>query len=170
MSSPARVSYVRKHKIRLSIICSLVVIVLLILFWPITVYKTNYSTNIPPAMSNRSNPLYSIADSAIATNSTGDVSFSVQNFNYTSSDGTTKVSASSASIQITMTPIAQNDTKLDLNIQLSGLSIVSPSFTGKIGSADLSGFVLVNPATNQLVVSLVGTTSIAAIIQGIVGA
>jgi hypothetical protein len=120
-------------------------------------------------MTESGNPLYSIADSAIATNATGDVSFSVQNFNYSSSDGTTKVSASSASMQITMTPAAKNMTRVNLSIQLSGVNIVSPSFTGKIGSADLSGFVLVNPATNQLVVSLVGTTSIAAIIQATLG-
>ena len=100
-------------------------------------------------MSNSNNPFYSIADSAIATNSTGDVSFTVQNFNYTSSDGTTKVSASSASMQITMNPAAPNMTRVDLNIQLSEVSIDSSSFTGKIGSADLSGYVLVNPATNQ---------------------
>lgn len=113
--------------------------------------------------------LYSIADSAIATNASGDISFSVQNFNYTSSDGTTKVSATSASMQITMSPAAQNMTRLNLNIQLTGVSVISPSFNGKVGSANLNGFVIVNPATNQLIVSLVGTTSIAAIIQATLG-
>ena len=160
-------NYVKSHKVRLSIICTLIIVALLILFWPITVYKTNFQTSLPKTSSN--NLLYSIADSAATTNTTGDISFNIQNFNYTSTDGTTRVSATSASMQITMNPAARNMTRLNLNIQLSGVSVVSPSFTGKVGSANLNGFILVNPATNQLVVSLVGTTSIAAIIQATLG-
>ena len=162
-------SYVKKHKIRYSIVCTVLVLVLVALFWPITVYKTEYSSSIPVSMTNSDDPFYSVAASAISTNATGNVAFTVQNFNYTSSDGTTKVSATSASISITMNPESQNITKLSLNIQLSGLNIVSPSFTGKIGSASLSGYVMVNPATNQLVVSLVGTTNVASIIQAVLG-
>lgn len=162
-------AYVKKHKIRFSIVVTVLVLLLVVLFWPITVYKTEYSSTIPVRMEDSSNPFISVAASAISTNATGNVAFTVQNFNYTSSDGTTKVSATSASISITMNPQSANVTKLSLNIQLSGLNIVSPSFTGKIGSATLSGYVLVNPATNQLVVSLVGSTNVASVLQGVLG-
>jgi hypothetical protein len=162
-------SFIRRHKIGLSIVIAIVAVTVIVLFWPITVYKTQFQSNIPTPSQTGNNPIYSIAESAASSNSSGDVSFNIQNFTYTSLDGTTKVSASSASMQISMTPVPQNMMRLNLNVQMTGLNIVSPTYSGKVGSAHLTGYVLVDPATNKLVVSLLGTTSISAIIQAALG-
>ncbi|HUK74499.1 MAG TPA: hypothetical protein VLU99_01810, partial [Nitrososphaerales archaeon] len=97
------------------------------------------------------------------------IGLSLQDFNYSSPDGTTKLNASSGSIQITMNPAPQGDTDLNLTLNLSGVNIKSPSFTGSFSSLKLSGFVDVDPQTNQLVVSLVASTSVAGILQAVLG-
>lgn len=111
------------------------------------------------------NPVFA----AVGTNTTGNVALTLQGFNYTSPDGTTQLKASSGSIQITMTPAAQNQTDLSLTLSLNGVNINSPSYTGAFSSLKLTGYVVVNPQTNQLVVSLVASTSVASILQSVIG-
>ncbi len=130
--------------------------------YQIPVYHINTESQIPQAL--LLNPVFAAA----ATNTTGDVSLSLQNFNYTSPDGSTKLSASSANVEITMTPVGQSS-RLDMTVQLSGVDVKSPSFTGAFSSLKLTGFVVVDPHTNKLVVSLVASTSVAAIIQALLG-
>lgn len=105
----------------------------------------------------------------VATNTSGNVALTLQNFNYSSPDGTTQLKASSGSIQVTMTPAGQNQTDVNLTLNLSGVSIKSSSYTGAFSSLKLTGSVVVNPQTNQLVVSLVASTSVASILQSVLG-
>lgn len=110
-------------------------------------------------------------ESVLAINSStgqGNMAVSLNDFKYSSPDNSTFISASSASAQITLTPEG-NESRVDLNVQFSGVYVKSPSFTGSFGSASLSGYVLVNPKTNTLVVSLVESTSAADIIKSILG-
>jgi hypothetical protein len=59
--------------------------------------------------------------------------------------------------------------KLGLTVNLSGVDIKSPTFTGAFPTLKLTGFVIVNPKTDQLVLSLVASTSVASILQAILG-
>ena len=111
------------------------------------------------------NPVFA----AVSTNSTGNVGLSLSNFNYTSPDGSTKIDANLASIQINMSPASGGDTDLNLTANLSGVHVVSPSFTAAFSSLKLTGSVDVDPQTNQLVVALVATTSVAGILQAVLG-
>jgi len=77
--------------------------------------------------------------------------------------------ATSADVTITMTPVNQGSTNLNLTLNLSGVYIKSPSFTGTFSTLKLTGYVVVDPQTNQLVVSLVATTSVAGILQAVLG-
>ncbi len=110
------------------------------------------------------NPVFA----AVAANTTGDVSLSLQNFNYTSPDGSTKLSASSANVQITITPTGQSS-RVDMTVQLSGANVKSPSFTGAFSSLKLTGYVVVDPQTNKLIVSVVASTSVAGILEAVLG-
>jgi len=131
--------------------------------WQVPVDHIDERTPIPAGL--MANPVFA----AVATNTTGNIGLSLQDFNYSSPDGTTKLNASSGSIQITMNPAPQGDTDLNLTLNLSGVNIKSPSFTGSFSSLKLSGFVDVDPQTNQLVVSLVASTSVAGILQAVLG-
>ena len=123
----------------------------------------NERTQIPAGL--MANPVFA----AVATNTTGNIGLSLQNFNYSSPDGTTKLAATSGSIQVTMTPAAQGTTDLNMTVTLSGVNIKSPTFTGAFSSLKLTGSVIVDPQTNQLVVSLVASTSVAGILQAVLG-
>ena len=129
----------------------------------IPVDHINARTQIPANL--MANPVFA----AVAANTTGDVSLSLQNFNYSSPDGSTKLAASSASVEITMSPAAQGSTHLDMTVNLNGVNIKSPTFTGAFSTLKLTGFVIVDPKTNQLVVSLVASTSVAGILQAVLG-
>lgn len=102
------------------------------------------------------------------TNSTGNVNLSLQNFAYSTPDNSTQVSGTSATLQATITPEGAN-ARVDLNVQLNGVHVKSPSFTGSLSSLTLSGFLIVDPTTNKLVVSLVASTSAFDIIRAFLG-
>ena len=79
-----------------------------------------------------------------------------------------RVIASSASAHIKITPEGA-DSGVDLDLQLTGVGIKSPSFTGSFSSLRLTGYVRVDPATNKLIVSLVASTSVVDIIRSLLG-
>ncbi len=158
-------SALRRKPILLGLLAGILVVTYGILTWPIPVQTFNLDTQIP--RTGILGPLNQILAVA-APNSTGDVSLSVQDFKYNSPDNTTKLSASTANIDVKITPQGQ-DSRLDLNVQLSGVTIKSPSFTGSFSSLKLTGYVLVDPQTNKLIVSLVASTTIADILRGVIG-
>ena len=131
--------------------------------YQIPVDHINTKSEIPKGL--LVNPVFA----AVTTNSTGNVGLTLQDFNYTSPYGMTQLKASSGSIQITMTPAPQNQTNLNMTINLTGVDIKSPSYTGAFSSLKLTGFVVVDPKTNHLVVSLVASTSVASILQSVLG-
>ncbi|HUK75481.1 MAG TPA: hypothetical protein VLU99_06775, partial [Nitrososphaerales archaeon] len=145
------------------VVVAAVAIFYLSFMYQIPVDHINTRSQIPQGL--YANPVFA----AVATNTTGDVSLSLSNFNYTSPDGTTQLKASSGSIQITITPAGQNETNLNMTLNLNGVNIKSPSYTGSFSSLKLTGYVVVNPQTNQLVVSLVASTSVASIVQSVLG-
>ncbi len=143
------------------------VVAILLIFlgftWQVPVDHINERTAIPAGL--MTNPVFA----AVATNTTGNIGLTLQNFNYSSPDGSTKLNATSGSIQITMNPAAQGSTDLNMTLNLTGVNIKSPSFTGAFSSLKLSGYVIVDPQTNQLVISLVASTSVAGILQAVLG-
>ncbi len=158
-------SGLRRKPILLGLIAAILVVAYAILTWPITVQTFNVEAQIPhTGILSPLNQVLAVA----APNSTGDVSLSVQDFKYDSPDNTTKLSASTANIDVKITPQGQ-ESRLDLNVQLNGVTIKSPSFTGSFSSVKLSGYVLVDPQTNKLIVSLVASTTIADILRGVIG-
>lgn len=158
-------SALRRKRVVLGLVAAILVVTYSILTWPIPVQTFNMETQIP--RTGILSPLNQVLAVA-APNSTGDVSLSVQDFKYDSPDNTTKLSASTANIDVKITPQGQ-DSRLDLNVQLSGVTIKSPSFTGSFSSVKLTGYVLVDPQANKLIVSLVASTTIADILRGVIG-
>jgi len=153
----------RRKKSIAVIVVAAIAIFYLGFIYQIPVDHINTKGEIPTGF--YANPVFA----AVATNTTGNVALTLQNFNYSSPDGTTQLKASSGSIQITMTPSGQNETNLNLTLNLNGVNIKSPSYTGAFSSLKLTGYVVVNPETNQLVVSLVASTSVASILQSVLG-
>jgi hypothetical protein len=161
-SSP---SFFIKHRKALVVITATILISSAVLLWPISVYSIHTSSSIPQNVS--ASPFYyAIAESATNLNTSGELQFSVQNFNYTSPDDSTTILANSAVMQVTMTPLGQNETRLYIVAQLNGITVNSPSYSGKVSSAQLKGYVVVNANTNQLASSMTATTSIGAILSG----
>jgi len=146
---------------------AIAVVAILLLFlgftWQVPVDHINERTQLTPGL--MANPVFA----AVATNTTGNIGLSLQNFNYSSPDGTTKLQATSAAVTINMSPVNGGSTNLNMTLNLSGVNIKSPSFTGTFSSLKLTGFVVVDPQTNQLVLSLVATTSVAGILQAVLG-
>src|ERR1035437_9748311 len=101
------------------IIAAAIAIFYLGFVYQIPVDHVDEQTQIPQGL--LANPVF--AD--VATNTTGDISRSLQNFNYTSPDGSTKLSASAANIDITMTPVGQS-ARLNMTVQLTAADIKSP--------------------------------------------
>ena len=155
----------RRKPVFLGLVVGVVLLVYIAVTWPIPVQTFNVETQIP--RSGILSPLNQVLAVA-ASNTTGDVSLSVQDFKYNSPDNTTKLSASSGNIEVTITPQGQ-ESRLNLNIQLNGVTIKSPSFTGSFSSVKLTGYVLVDPQTNKMIVSLVASTTIADILRGVIG-
>ena len=153
----------RRKAIGLTIAVVAILLISLGFTWQVPVDHIHERTAISPGL--MANPVFA----AVATNTTGDIGLSLQNFNYTSPDGTTKLAATSADVTITMTPVNQGSTNLNLTLNLSGVNIKSPSFTGTFSTLKLTGYVVVDSQTNQLVVSLVATTSVAGILQAVLG-
>ena len=135
----------RKRTIAVIVVASLAIFYMGFIY-QIPVDHINTKGQIPAGF--YANPVYA----AVAENTTGNIGLALQDFNYTSPDGTTQLKASSGSIQITMTPAPQNETNLNLTVTLNGVNIKSPSYTGAFSSLKLTGYVVVNPQTNQLVV------------------
>ena len=156
---------ISKRSAILSILLVATVLVSIGSLWPIQISRVNMQTEIPQDFAKSS--MYR-AFAQTLTNSSGDFSLSVQNFNYSTPDGKTKLSASSASIAIVITPQGQNS-RVDLNIQFSDVYVVSPDFTGAFSSAKMSGFVKVDPETNKMIVSMVTSTTILDMVKGIIG-
>jgi hypothetical protein len=158
-----RLGLTRRKTIGLAIAVVAILLLTLGFTWQVPVDHINEQTPIPAGL--MANPVFA----AVATNTTGDVQLSLSDFNYSSPDGTTKLAASSGSLEVTMTPAAQGSTTLDLTINLNGVNVQSPTFTGAFSSLKLTGSVVVDPQTNQLVVSLVASTSVAGILQAVLG-
>lgn len=158
-------STLQRKPVLLGLIIGVIFVTYLAATWPIPVQTINVETQIPRnGILGPFNEVLAVA----ASNSTGDVSLSVQDFKYNSPDNTTKLSASSGDIGVTITPQGQ-ESRLSLNIQLNGVTIKSPSFTGSFSSVKLTGYVLVDPQTNKMIVSLVASTTIADILRGVIG-
>jgi hypothetical protein len=153
----------RRKTIGLAIAVVAILLIFLGFTWQIPVDHFDEKTAIPAGL--MANPVFA----AVATNTTGNVALTLQNFNYTSPDGSTKLAATSADVTIIMTPASQGSTNLNLTLNLAGVNIKSPSFTGTFSTLKLTGFVVVDPQTNQLVLSLVATTSVAGILQAVLG-
>ncbi len=153
----------RRKTIGLTLAAVAIILIFLGFTYQIPVDHINERTSMPAGL--MANPVFA----AVATNTTGNIGLTLQNFNYSSPDGTTKLSATSADVTITMSPVNQGSTNLNLTLNLSGVNIKSPSFTGTFSSLKLTGFVIVDPQTNQLVLSLVASTSVAGILQAVLG-
>ena len=146
----------------------LLVLVVLVSFgvtWPIQVSKINTQMNIPRALA--SNPTFTVLAQSL-TNTTGDVQLTLQDFNFTSSELSTRLSGSSAVIDVTITPEGEN-ARINLNVQLNGVKASSPSFSGRLSSVKMNGYVVVDPKTNKMVISIVTSTSVLDIIRGVLG-
>ncbi len=104
----------------------------------------------------------------VAANSTGNIDLALQAFAFSSSDNTTQVSGTSGTLQATITPQGSNS-RIDLNLQLNGVHLKSPSFTGSFSSLTLTGYVIVDPTTNKLIISLTASTSTLDIIRAFLG-
>ena len=152
-----------------SVILAVPLIVLVIVsvagFWPIQISKVDTQIKVPSNLT--SNPIYKVLAQAVS-NSTGNISLTLQGFNYTTPDASTRFSASSAQISIVLTPQGQ-DARVDLDILFDGVNVVSPSFTGRFNSAKMTGFIVVDPSTNKMIVSLVTSTSVLDIIRAVIG-
>lgn len=158
-----RLGLTRRKTIGLVVAVLAIFLIFLGFTWQVPVDHINERTAMPVGL--MANPVFA----AVATNTTGNIGLTLQNFNYSSPDGTTKLSATSADVTIIMSPASQGSTNLNLTLNLSGVNVKSPSFTGTFSSLKLTGFVIVDPQTNQLVLSLVATTSVAGILQAVLG-
>ena len=161
--SPPRRRLARRKTFGLALAVVAILLIFMGFTWQVPVDHINERTAIPAGL--MTNPVFA----AVATNTTGNIGLTLQNFNYTSPDGSTKLAATSADATVTMSPTSNGSTNLNLTLSLSGASIKSPSFTGTFSSLKLTGFVVVDPRTNQLVISLVATTSVAGILQALLG-
>ena len=162
-SAPKRSFLSRRRKSVAVVVVAAILILYLGFIYQVPVDHINTKGNIPQGL--YANPVFA----AVATNTTGNIDLSISNFNYTSPDGTTQLKASSGNIQIELAPAGENQTNLNMTLNLSGVNIKSPSYTGAFSSLKLSGYVVVNPNTNQLVISLVASTSVASILQSVIG-
>lgn len=153
---------------RSAVLSTLIIAVLLLSVasvWRIQISKVDTQSDISPFLA--SNPTLSAFAQSL-NNTNGNISLTVQDFNYTSPDNLTKLAATSATIQVTLTPQGQNS-RVDLDVEFNGVNVVSPSFTGRFSSAKLTGYVLVDPTTNKMIVSIVASTSVLDIIRGVLG-
>ncbi len=131
----------------------------------ITVQRIEFESQMPSNMADI--PLLGPL-AIMATNSTGNVDLTLQSFNFSSLDNTTQISGTSGTLQATITPEGANS-RVDMNIQLNGVHIKSTTFTGSFGSLTMTGFVIVDPQTNQLVISLVASTSTLDVLRAFLG-
>jgi hypothetical protein len=153
---------------RVSVLSILLVVVILGCYgivYPIQVSKVNLQTMIPQNLAN--NPAFKVFAQSL-TNTSGDLSLTLQDFNFTSTELSTKVAGSSAILDVVITPQGQN-ARMDLNIQLNSVNVVSPSYTGRLSSLKMTGYVVVDPTTNKMILSIVSSTSVLDIIRGIFG-
>ena len=153
----------RKTKILIAVFAVVLVVGYVGLTYPIPVQTINLK--VKGAMN--SGFLYSFVTGTVP-NSTGNISMTIQEFNYTTPDGETKISGTSGTMEVTITPQGQNS-RIDLNFQLNGVHVTSPQFSGSFSSAKLTGNVLVDPQTNELVISIVAQTNLVSIIRGFLG-
>jgi hypothetical protein len=153
----------RRKSIGLVLAAVAIILIILGFTYQVPVDHINERTAMPAGL--MANPVFA----AVATNTTGNIGLTLTDFNYTSPDGTTKLSANSATITVIMTPTGGGSTNLNLTLNLSGANIKSPQFTGTFSSLKMTGYVVVDPQTNQLVLSLVATTSVAGILQAVLG-
>jgi hypothetical protein len=154
-----------KRSITLSTLLILVILVSFGSAWPIQVSKVDLQMEVPHDLAV--NPAY-MAFATGLTNTTGDISLTIQDFNFTSTELSTRIAASSAIIDVTIKPQGQNS-RVDLNIQFNDLKAVSPSLTGRLSSAKMTGYVVVDPKTNKMILSIVTSTSVLDIIRGVLG-
>ena len=149
------------------VVCVLLVAVVLVSaasLWRVQISRIETQTDLSPYLTS---PTLSAFAQAL-NNTNGNVSLNVQDFNYTSPDNLTRLAASSATLQVTLTPQGQNS-RVDLNVQFNGVNVASPSFTGRFSSATMTGFVVVDPQTNKMIVSIVTSTSVLDILRGVLG-
>lgn len=114
-----------------------------------------------------SNIIYKVAALSL-TNTTGDILMNLTEFKFNSTVLSTNISGSSAILDVTINPEGEMS-RVDLNIQLNGVTAVSPSFSGQLSSVKMNGYVIVDPKTNKLILSMVTSTSVLDIIRGILG-
>jgi hypothetical protein len=162
-TNPSGRRLTRRKKVGVAVAVVAILLLTLGFTWQVPVDHINERTAIPASL--MANPVFA----AVSTNTTGNIGLTLQDFNYASPDGTTVLNATSGNIQITMNPASGGNTDLNVTLNLTGVNIKSPSFTGSFSSLKLTGFVIVDPQTNQLVVSLVASTSVAGILQAVLG-
>jgi hypothetical protein len=162
-SSPRSLNLTRRKAVGLAIAVVAILLVFLGFTWQIPVDHINTRSEIPQGL--MANPVFA----AVTTNTTGSIALTLQKFNYTSPDGSTVLDASSANIQVVMSPASQGNTALNMTVNMSGVNIKSPTFTGAFSTLKLTGLVIVDPQTNQLVIAMVASTSVAGILQAILG-
>jgi hypothetical protein len=153
-----------KKSALLTVLLAAVVFITVASFVKVDIYRINMTTDISSMMQNPTIAAFA----QVVGNSTGNVMLSLQNFNYTTSDNATKVSATTATISVVLTPQGAQD-RMDLDVKFSGVSMATSTFTGKFDSVQLTGFVVVDPAANKIVTSLVASTSVLDIMRGILG-
>ena len=146
----------------------LLIVVILVSYgvvYPIQVSKVNLQSEIPQDLADK--PMFRVLAQSL-TNTTGDLSLTLQDFNFTSTELSTKIAGSSAILDVVIIPQGQN-ARMDLNIQLNSVNVASPSYTGRLASLKMTGYVVVDPTTNKMVLSIVSSTSILDILRGILG-
>jgi hypothetical protein len=154
----------RRKTIGLTVAVIAIILLLLGLTWQVPIDHVNERTQIPSGF--LANPVFA---AVTAANATGNIDLTIQSFNFTSPDGSMKLMASSATIQITLLPAPQGETDMNLTVNLSHVNMVSSTFTGSFTSLQMDGFVDVDPQTNQLVIALTASTSVISILQAILG-
>jgi hypothetical protein len=153
----------RRKTIGLTVAIVAIILLLLGLTWQIPIDHVNERTQIPSGF--LANPVFA----AVATNATGNIDLTLQSFNFTTPNGSMKLSASSAIMKIVLLPGPPGETDMNLTVNLTHVNMVSSTFTGSFTSLQMDGFVDVNPQTNQLVISLTASTSVISILQAVLG-
>ncbi len=155
----------RRRALLIGVLAGLLIISYFVVTWPIQVQKIQMESSLPQNYTQT--PVIGLL-APVAPNSTGNVDLTLQTFTFNSSDNTTQVSGTSGTLQATITPEGSNS-RIDLNLQLNGVHFKSPSFTGSFSSLTLSGYVIVDPTTNKLIISLTASTSTLNIIRAFLG-
>src|SRR5580693_4824458 len=101
------------------------------LTWQIPIDHVNERTQIPSGF--LANPVFA----AVATNAAGNIELTLQSFNFTTPNGSMKLSASSAIMKIVLLPGPPGVTDMNLTVNLTHVNMVSSTFTGSFTSLQM---------------------------------